>query len=90
MAKKEDPQAEPKFEDALARLEAIVAEMESGRIPLDESLRKFTEGMRLAEFCSARLNEAQQKVEILVKKGADGTATWADFTPAVEPDKPAE
>jgi len=90
MAKKEELQAQPKFEDALARLEEIVAEMESGRIPLDESLKKFTEGMRLAEFCAARLNEAQQKVEVLVKKSADGAGAWADFTPPANPDKPAE
>lgn len=58
-----------KFEDALKRLEEIVSKLESGDVELDESLKLFEEGMELANFCSKKLNEIKNKIEILVKKG---------------------
>jgi len=60
-----------KFEDSMTRLEEIVSQMESGEQPLEDTLRLFKEGMRLSEYCSGALTEAQRKVEVLVKK-ADG------------------
>jgi exodeoxyribonuclease VII small subunit len=56
------------FEDALERLEQITKELEEGDLPLEESLQHFDEGVKLAEFCSTKLNDAQKKVEILLKK----------------------
>jgi len=57
------------FEKALARLEEIVAEMESGSLSLDKMMASFEEGTRLVKFCGSKLNEVERKVEILAKKG---------------------
>ncbi len=59
--------AEKKFEAALARLEEIVAELERGDLPLEQSLKLFEEGIKLSRLCSKRLEEAERKVEILLK-----------------------
>jgi exodeoxyribonuclease VII small subunit len=56
-----------KFEDAMARLEEIVNGLEKGDLSLDKSLKMFEEGVRLSKGCLKMLNEAQQKVEILVR-----------------------
>ncbi len=56
-----------KFEQAMARLEAIVGELEKGDLPLDESLRIFEEGIRLSKNCLKVLEEAERKVEVLVQ-----------------------
>ena len=60
--------AKEKFEDALEKLEDIVKKMEAGDIPLDESLKSFEEGIRLIRFCSARLEETERRVEMLLGK----------------------
>ncbi|HJR76673.1 MAG TPA: exodeoxyribonuclease VII small subunit [Nitrospiraceae bacterium] len=57
-----------KFEQAMARLEAIVTELEKGELPLDDSLRIFEEGIRLSKTCLKMLEEAERKVEILVQE----------------------
>ncbi|MDA8101112.1 MAG: exodeoxyribonuclease VII small subunit [Nitrospiraceae bacterium] len=59
--------AEKKFETALNRLEEIVAQLEQGDLPLEQSLKLFEEGVKLARICSTRLEEAERKVEILLK-----------------------
>ncbi len=59
--------AEKKFEAALARLEEIVRELEKGDLPLEQSLKLFEEGIRLSRICNKRLEEAERKVEILIK-----------------------
>ena len=59
--------AEKKFEAALARLEEIVADLEKGDLPLEQSLKLFEEGIKLSRLCSKRLDEAERKVEILLK-----------------------
>jgi exodeoxyribonuclease VII small subunit len=56
------------FEEALAKLEQITKELEEGDLSLEESLKYFDEGVKLAEQCNSKLNEAQKKVEILLKK----------------------
>jgi exodeoxyribonuclease VII small subunit len=56
-----------RFEDALNKLEKIVAQLEGGDIPLEESLKLFEEGIRLSRFCNHKLDEAEKKVEILLK-----------------------
>ena len=62
------------FEKALARLEAIVAEMEGGQLSLEKMMEVFEEGSGLVKFCSGQLNEVEKKIETLIKKG-DGTDT---------------
>jgi exodeoxyribonuclease VII small subunit len=57
----------PKFEECLQRLEAIVKEMESGDLPLEQSLKLFEEGMALTNACRKELDEAEGKIEILLK-----------------------
>jgi exodeoxyribonuclease VII small subunit len=66
------------FEDSLAKLEKITEELESGDLSLEESLKKFEEGVKLAEFCNGKLDEAQQKVTLLLKK--DGARIEVPFT----------
>ncbi len=56
------------FEDALEKLEKITKELEEGDLSLEESLQYFDEGVKLAEFCTSKLSDAQKKVEILLKK----------------------
>ncbi len=57
------------FETAMKRLEEIVKQLEDGSLTLDESLKVYEEGMELSQFCSAKLNEAEGKVQRLVKQG---------------------
>ena len=57
-----------KFEESLQRLEAIVAELEKGDVSLDQALRLFDEGMKLSGSCRKELEEAEGKVEILLKR----------------------
>lgn len=59
--------AEVKFENALKKLENIVEALERGDLSLDESLKKYEEGMKLAKICTKKLEEAERKVEVLVK-----------------------
>ena len=65
MANKE--QKEKKFEEALEALEQVVERLESGELSLEESLAAFEQGVRLVQFCNQKLNEAEKKVELLVK-----------------------
>lgn len=64
----ENPEESIDFEQALAELEQLVARMEEGEMPLEEALREFERGIRLSRRCQAALQEAQQKVEILMEK----------------------
>ncbi|MCH8040706.1 MAG: exodeoxyribonuclease VII small subunit [Nitrospirales bacterium] len=57
-----------KFEDALARLETIVAELEKGDLPLDDSLKIFEEGIKLSKTCLKMLDDTERKVEIMVQE----------------------
>ena len=59
--------AEQKFEEAFRKLESIVKKLEDGNLSLEESLKAFEEGVRLSRFCSKKLDEAEKKVEILLK-----------------------
>ena len=62
---------ELKFEDAISRLETIVQTLEVGKCDLDESLGLFEEGVSLVKLCSARLDDASEKVRVLTV-GKDG------------------
>jgi exodeoxyribonuclease VII small subunit len=58
----------PKFEECLQRLEVIVKEMERGDLPLEQSLKLFEEGIALSGSCRKELEEAEGKVELLLKQ----------------------
>ena len=64
--------AQLKFEEAMERLENIVQGLEEGELTLEQSLETFEEGMKLIKFCSQKLEEAEQKVTMLVQ-GNDGS-----------------
>ena len=67
------------FEKALARLEEIAAEMESGELGLEKMVAAFEEGQKLVKLCSSKLNEVEKKIEMLVKNsdGSVGTEPFA-------------
>jgi exodeoxyribonuclease VII small subunit len=75
-----DRKGKKTFESALSQLESIVARLEDGDLPLEESLKLFEEGIRLSRFCNQKLNEAQEKVEILLK-GEEGGVEPHPFEP---------
>jgi len=71
------PMAKKTFEDSLKKLEEITRELEDGDLSLEASLKKFEEGMALSDFCNSKLNDAQKKVNILLKK--DGKEELVPF-----------
>jgi exodeoxyribonuclease VII small subunit len=71
-----------KFEESLQRLEKVVAELEKGDIPLEKSLSLFEEGMQLSTTCRKELEEAEGKVEILLKQ--NGKLQAETFEPLTE------
>lgn len=71
-----------KFEDCLQRLEQIVQELEKSDIPLEKSLTLFEEGMQLSAACRKELEEAEGKVEILLKQ--NGKLQPEAFEPLAE------
>jgi len=66
------------FETHLASLERIVRELERGDLPLERSLELFEQGVKLSRECQERLNEAERRIEVLLR-GPDGTALVAPF-----------
>jgi exodeoxyribonuclease VII small subunit len=62
---KSKPQNPQTFEQALAEIEGIVAAMEAGQLPLEQSLAAYKRGAELLQFCHARLQDAQQQVKVL-------------------------
>ena len=60
--------AKEKFEESLERLEEIVKKMEAGELTLEESLKAFEEGVRLSRLCAKKLDEADRRVEILLRQ----------------------
>lgn len=61
----------PDFEQALTELEALTERLERGDLPLDEALKLFERGVTLTRHCQSSLQAAQQKVEILLKRGGE-------------------
>ena len=68
------------LEKALADLETLVDELESGDLPLEKAMKKFEEGIKLTRSCQAALKDAEQKVEILLKS-AGGEEALEEFEP---------
>ncbi len=77
----------PDFERSLAELEGIVEKLEQGELSLEESLQQFERGVQLTRACQAALKEAEQKVEILLRKS--GSPEQFD-TAAFDPDESEE
>ncbi|MDD5758267.1 MAG: exodeoxyribonuclease VII small subunit [Desulfobulbaceae bacterium] len=69
--------AKQSFEESLEKLEQITREMENGDLSLESSLKKFDEGIRLADFCTKKLDEAQKKIDILINR--DGALNAEPF-----------
>ena len=74
-----------KFEKAMDRLEEIVQGLEKGDLSLEDSLKIFEEGIRLSQVCMARLDEAEKKVEILMKE--KGKTVLKPFLPEATGDE---
>ena len=77
--------AEPSFEKALDKLEKLVEELEEGNLTLDDTLKKFEEGVKLSRLCEKKLATAQKKVSILTRD-EDGNLKEAPFTGQDKPE----
>lgn len=67
------------FETAFSQLQELVKRLEGGSLSLEESLKSFEEGVRLTRYCQESLSVAEQKVEQLMKIGADGKVQTKSF-----------
>ena len=89
MSSKTKPrEAELNFEGAMDRLEKIVEQMESGKLPLEDLIVRYEEGMNLVKVCQERLAKAEQKIEIIARNSA-GKTVVKDFEPTQELSAPA-
>ncbi len=70
--------ATDKFEASLKKLEEIVKKLEGGSLSLEDSLKAFEEGVKLSVFCSTKLDEAERRVDILLKQ-KDGSLKREPF-----------
>ena len=88
MSSKPKPRdAELNFEDAMHRLEKIVEQMETGKLPLEDLIVRYEEGMKLVKTCQERLAKAEQKIEIITRNSA-GKPVIQEFEAAREADPP--
>jgi exodeoxyribonuclease VII small subunit len=85
--KKESKEGEksPDFEQSLMELEALVAKLEQGDVPLEDALKTFERGVALTRQCQTALRTAQQKVEVLLTR--DGEETIESFGDSDEEDE---
>ena len=74
------PQRQQSFEASLASLERVVRELERGDLPLEKSLELFEQGVGLSRECQERLNEAERRIEVLLREG-DGRTSVGAFDP---------
>ena len=84
-AKKTEAVKKPDFECSLGRLEEIVGKLENANLSLDDAMKLFEEGVQLSRECQKHLEEAEGKVEILLKKAGGEMAPQA-FDPEAEED----
>ena len=90
MSSKSKPrESELNFEGAMDRLEKIVEQMESGKLPLEDLIVRYEEGMNLVKICQERLASAEQKIEIIARNSA-GKTVVKEFEPAPEPETPVQ
>ncbi len=76
----EPGKVEEPYDAIVARLERVVGDLESGQLTLEQSIEKFSEGVRLAREASRKLDEAERRVELLVRS-ADGEEEAVPFDP---------
>ena len=76
------------FEEALARLEEHVRQMEAGSVPLEQMIRRYEEAQKLAAVCRAKLDGMKKKIEVLSRSG--GKVRWQESAGEDEPDGPAD
>ena len=88
-SKPKPPSAELNFEKAMDRLEAIVEQMESGKLPLEDLIVRYEEGMGLVKVCQERLASAEQKIEIIARNSA-GKPVVKDFEPTPDTNSDSE
>ncbi len=81
--------AKIKFEDALKALEHIVERLEKGDLPLDDTLSEYENGIKLYKQCAALLENAEKKIQILVKDG-NGVLRAKDFEAETTPGNTSE
>ncbi len=81
---------EPTFEQALQQLEEVVQKLEKGELPLEESLALYEDGIRLARLCHGKLEEAEGKIEMLMKDARGEAALDAQGRPRTTPLVPPE
>jgi exodeoxyribonuclease VII small subunit len=79
------PKATPDFEEAIKRLETIVAQMEGDKLPLNDLLVRYEEGMNLVKLCTEQLAQAEKRIEIITRTAA-GEARLAPFEEAAKPE----
>jgi exodeoxyribonuclease VII, small subunit len=70
---------EPSFDATLSELESIVQKMEQGDLPLEEALKQFEQGISLVRLAQQKLDQAEQKVQILLSEG--GSERLEPFSP---------
>lgn len=75
----------PSFEQALQQLEQIVQKLEKGELPLEDSLKLYEDGIRLSRLCHAKLEEAEGKIEVLLKDARGEPVTDAAGRPKTRP-----
>ncbi len=80
MKKERENETVPSFEEAIAKLEKIVADMEGGKVGLEKSMELFEEGSRLAKFCIDRLGETEKRIEMLMRQAGGKEPEWQDVT----------
>ena len=87
--KRPEPAKKPEFERSLARLEEVVRRLENANLPLDEAMKLFEEGVELSRDCQKQLEQAEGRVEILLKK-ADGKLVAEPFEPEADEEPEAK
>ncbi len=82
--------AQPSFEAALKQLEEIVQRLEKGELPLEDSLKLYEDGVRLSRLCHAKLEEAEGRIEVLLKDARGEVVTDASGEPRRAPFRPGD
>lgn len=78
MPEKPAPAASPDLENAIIQLDAILAEMEGGKLPLNQLISRYEEGVKLVKLCQEQLHKAEQRIQIVTKE-AEGVFALKDF-----------
>jgi exodeoxyribonuclease VII small subunit len=81
---------EPTFEQALQQLESVVQRLEKGELPLEESLRLYEDGIRLSRLCHGKLEEAEGRIEMLLKDARGEPVLDAEGRPRTTPIPPPD